>query len=52
MALKELVSLINVNYVTHYIPHEAGGHGSKALWKSTEGNEGYWNSLLKFLLKH
>jgi predicted alpha/beta hydrolase len=51
VALKELVSLINVNYVTHYTPDELGVHGSKALWKSTEGNEGYWNSLLKFLLK-
>lgn len=48
-ALTELISLINPTIITHYTPKEEGIHGSKALWKSTEGNESYWVAFKKIL---
>lgn len=51
VALEELVSLIDEKNLTHFIPTNDGIHGAKALWDSTDGNEGYWNAFLKFLLK-
>lgn len=48
----ELVSLINLDYVTQFIPKEEGIHGSKALWNSTKGNENYWKAFLSFLQKN
>lgn len=32
-----------------FIPNSAGFHGSRALWKTSENNEEYWNSLNGFL---
>ncbi|MCF6182031.1 alpha/beta hydrolase [Lutibacter sp.] len=51
-ALTELISEINPKYVTQYIPEEAGIHGSKALWKTTVGNENYWKAFTNFLQKN
>ena len=50
-ALTELVSLIDSNYITHYKPIVDGIHGSRALWKSTNGNEAYWQAFNNFLMK-
>jgi len=47
--LTELVSGISPKYITHYKPSEKGIHGSRALWKTTDGVEGYWKSFRKFL---
>lgn len=47
--LTELVSGISSEYLTHYKPSEKGIHGSRALWKTTEGVEGYWKSFKEFL---
>lgn len=48
-ALTALVSKINGKYVYHYKPEEKGIHGSRALWSTTEGSEGYWISFKAFL---
>lgn len=45
----ELVSLINPNLVNHYKPKVSGIHGSRVLWKTTEGNKEYWKSFSNFL---
>jgi predicted alpha/beta-fold hydrolase len=50
-ALEELVSSIDNENLTHFIPANDGIHGAKVLWNSTDGNEEYWNAFLKFLLK-
>jgi dienelactone hydrolase len=52
VALTELISEINPKYVTQYIPEEAGIHGSRALWKTTVGNEKYWSAFSNFLEKN
>ncbi|MCI2229456.1 alpha/beta hydrolase [Polaribacter sp. MSW13] len=44
-----LVNSINPGYVTHFIPEVKGIHGSRALWKTTEGNETYWTAFGGFL---
>jgi len=48
-ALITLVSLIDVQYVTHFKPVVVGIHGSRALWSSTEGNDAYWQVFKDFL---
>lgn len=35
--------------VISYVPVVEGAHGSQALWKSTEGHEGYWKAVMGFL---
>jgi len=32
-----------------YLPESEGRHGSSALWRSTPGNEGYWQAVRGFL---
>jgi dienelactone hydrolase len=32
-----------------YVPEREGRHGSSALWKSTDGQEGYWQAVRGFL---
>lgn len=44
-----LINKINPIYLTHFIPKVKGIHGSRALWKTTEGNETYWTSFNSFL---
>lgn len=34
-----------------FVPEKEGKHGSKALWKSHEGNEEYWVAVKAFLMK-
>ncbi len=47
--LTELVNGISSEYLTHYRPSEKGIHGSRALWKTTDGADGYWISFKEFL---
>lgn len=47
--LTKLVSGISSEYLIHYKPSEKGIHGSRALWKTTDGVEGYWKSFKGFL---
>ncbi len=42
---------INAQYLTHFKPEVTGIHGSRALWQSTDGNEGYWKAFRGFLLQ-
>lgn len=44
-----LVNRIKPEFVTHYVPNVKGLHGSKTLWKSTDGFEQFWDSLISFL---
>jgi dienelactone hydrolase len=34
---------------TYFLPQSQGTHGSSALWKSTAGNEEYWQAVKQFL---
>lgn len=47
--LTKLVSGIPSEYLKQYKPSEEGIHGSRALWNSTDGTEGYWKSFRSFL---
>ncbi|NOR27734.1 MAG: hypothetical protein GQ540_04290 [Lutibacter sp.] len=49
LALKELISLVDTNFITHFIPTVEGIHGSRALWSSTNGNEDYWEAFINFM---
>lgn len=47
---QEVTVLISeLKNVTQFIPLQDGTHGSKALWKESNGNEEYWESVKKFL---
>ena len=48
-AVTILVNKINPVFVTHFIPKVKGIHGSRALWKTTLGNENYWTAFRSFL---
>ena len=48
-AVTILVNKINPFFITHFIPKVKGIHGSRALWKTTEGNETYWTAFRSFL---
>lgn len=48
--LKELISLIDSDFITHFEPKVEGAHGSRALWKSTSGNKFYWEAFSNFLI--
>ncbi len=45
----QLISGVDSNYVSHFMPSFEGIHGARALWKETEGHKEYWNAFLKFL---
>jgi pimeloyl-ACP methyl ester carboxylesterase len=47
--VETLTKGIDNQFLTHYKPEVAGIHGSRALWESTDGNEGYWVSFEGFL---
>ncbi|MFK5878717.1 MAG: alpha/beta hydrolase [Flavobacteriaceae bacterium] len=47
--LTDLVSGISSEYLSHYKPSEKGIHGSRALWKTTDGVDEYWKSFRSFL---
>ncbi len=44
-----LIDKIDTKFTTHFIPEVKGIHGSRALWKTTEGSENYWASFTNFL---
>ncbi|PQJ79977.1 serine aminopeptidase domain-containing protein [Polaribacter porphyrae] len=48
-SVKTLIDKIDSNFSTHFIPKVKGIHGSRALWKTTEGYETYWSSFNSFL---
>jgi len=50
LALKELISLVDINFVTHFTPTVEGIHGSRALWSSTKGNVDYWKAFTDFMI--
>lgn len=37
------------NKQIHFVPESKGAHGSRALWKTDENNEEYWDALNHFL---
>jgi len=45
----KLLRHTNPDYVQQYIPSKKGIHGSRALWETTEGVEGYWKAFTAFL---
>ena len=52
---KELTTMLskmkmNENQI-QFIPDSAGFHGSRALWKTSENNQEYWNAINAFLEK-
>ena len=49
--LTEMMSLTNSLITEQYIPEVEGIHGSRALWKSTGGNQNYWEAFKIFLQK-
>jgi len=48
---KGIYEKIPEEYRNSYIPKVEGIHGSRALWKVQEGNEGYWEAVKEFLNK-
>ncbi len=48
--VEKLLRFVKPQYITHFKPTVKGIHGSKALWKSTEGHETYWNAFKEFML--
>jgi dienelactone hydrolase len=50
--IKEMVSGINENYITWFVPSKAKGiHGSRALWDASPESNGCWMQLLMFFKK-
>ncbi len=47
--VETLTKAIDNQFLTHYKPDVSGIHGSRVLWESTEGNEGYWAAFSAFL---
>ena len=47
--VKILINKIDPDFSTHFTPKVKGIHGSRALWKTTEGYETYWASFNDFL---
>ncbi len=50
-AVEQLVSPMDKANLTFYKPTEKGIHGSRALWDSTDGHEGYWAAFTEWLSK-
>lgn len=47
--VKTLINKIDTTFSTHFIPKVTGIHGSRALWKTTDGYKTYWASFNSFL---
>jgi len=47
--VEQLLSQMGKEKLTFYQPSEKGIHGSRALWDSTEGHEGYWQAFADWL---
>ncbi len=50
LPVEKLLRNVNPKYLTHYKPEKKGIHGSRALWETTEGYQGYWNAFSTFLM--
>ena len=50
--VKKLLRYVKTKHLTHYTPEEKGIHGSRAIWETTDGYQGYWNAFKQFLLAH
>lgn len=50
--VEKLMRFVAPDTYTQFKPSFKGIHGSKALWKTTEGHTIYWNKFKEFLLKH
>jgi len=48
--VEKLVRFVKPKYITHFKPTVKGIHGSRAVWDSTEGHQGYWAAFKSFLL--
>lgn len=48
--VKILIDKIDPSFSTHFIPKVKGIHGSRALWKTTDGYKDYWSSFNSFLV--
>ncbi|MDJ0646497.1 MAG: alpha/beta hydrolase [Flavobacteriaceae bacterium] len=49
--VEKLLRRTKRTYITHYKPKEKGIHGSRAIWETTDGYEGYWKAFKEFLLE-
>ncbi|NNC70007.1 MAG: alpha/beta fold hydrolase, partial [Flavobacteriaceae bacterium] len=49
--VSKLVRYVKPKYLTHYKPNKKGIHGSRALWETTLGHQGYWKAFKRFLLQ-
>lgn len=49
--LTQLISVLDSNLVTQFIPQSAGTHGSRALWETDPNNREYWDAVKAFLEK-
>ena len=47
----QLIRKVKPKFVTFYKPTTKGIHGSRALWETTSGYEGYWNAFREFILE-
>ena len=47
--INDVIKNVNPTLINHFKPEVEGIHGSRALWKSTKGNEAYWKSFINFL---
>lgn len=48
LTVENLVVNISATYLTHFKSQEAGIHGARCLWDSTEGAAAYWIATLDF----
>ena len=48
--VEKLLRYTNSNKITHYKPIKTGIHGSRAIWETTDGYDGYWDAFKGFLL--
>jgi len=48
--VEKLLRHVKSKQLTHYKPIENGIHGSRAIWETTEGYDGYWNAFKTFIL--
>lgn len=49
--LTKLISVLDSNLLTHFIPQSTGTHGSRALWETDPNNKEYWDAVKAFLAK-
>jgi len=48
--VENLLRYVKSTQLSHYKPTEEGIHGSRAIWETTSGYEGYWNAFKAFML--